>query len=176
MSRMEERADASELVTRTFTDVGVSSTKAQVAETFQKIDTPLPPRRNRSTSLSAEETAAHANGTLFMQKPSPASPATFVGRGGYSADGLSATLGANLRAEIPAGSTPVQAYLYGYFQPGTPSPAEATVNFDGSPVTLTKLDDYSFGTLSSGRADVTSEVVPKVSGSGGITNFAVATG
>ncbi len=155
-----------------FAKVDAPDAQTMVAEVFEQVGLP----QAAPAPLSKQEAAAHANGTLFLQKPTPAAGATFVGRGGYSADGISATLGANLRAEVAAGSTTVKAYLYGYFQTGTPTAAESTVNFDGTPVALTKLDDYSFGLLSSARADVTQQVAAKVSPLGGITNFAAATG
>lgn len=161
------------------------SAAGAVAEIFQKVDLPsassirakeTPSRTTQaSAAVRRQERTAHDNGTLFLQKPSPGAPATFVGRGSYSADGISNPAGAALRAEMPAGSTPVQAWLYGYFQTGNPSLTERTVGFDGSSVTLSKLDDYNFGLLSSARADVTPEVAAKASPSGGVTTFFAAT-
>ncbi len=184
----EPKKTAKERIAEIFgnVDAGQDDAGTRVAEIFQQNDahTALeqsavrrvkPSSAPAPTPLAEQEAAAHAEGTLFLQKPTPSSPATFVGHGGYSADGFSASLGANLRADLPPGSTPVQAWLYGYFQSGNPTPAEATVNFDGSPVALTKLDDYSFSTLSSARADVTSQVAAKVASTGGFTNFAAAT-
>lgn len=112
------------------------------------------------------------HGTLYLLKSSPNAPATFTGRGGYSADGTSGPAGV-LSADVPAGSTVEQAYLYAYFQTGTPTVTDSVVNFDGTPVSLAKLDDYASMTLSSGRADVTPQVAAQVGPGTGISNFAV---
>src|SRR4051794_10209711 len=54
--------------------------------------------------------SAHA--TLQLLKPDPSVAATFVGHGGYSADGLGQfATGGTVQAEVPAGSTVVHAYL-----------------------------------------------------------------
>ena len=50
-----------------------------------------------------------ADATLLLLKPNPADPATFVGHGGYSADGLGQNFstGGTVQADVPAGSTVV---------------------------------------------------------------------
>lgn len=118
-------------------------------------------------------TVAPKHGTLFLLKPAPTAPATFTGRGGYSADGTSGPSG-QLAAAVPPGSTVEQAYLYAYIQTANPTPAESTVTFDGVPVTAAKLDDYAI-TLSSTRADVTQQVAAKVGSGSGLTNFSAPT-
>lgn len=123
--------------------------------------------------------AAVADASLLLVQPDPAVPATFVGHGGYSADGLGQNgTGGVVRAEVPAGSTVVQAYLYGtYFRNANPSLADRTIDLDGTMVVLTKLSQSSPGgsNLSTARADVKSQVATKVGGGGGITNFSVNT-
>jgi len=118
--------------------------------------------------------------TLQLLKPNASSPATFVGHGGYSADGLGQDgPGGTVQAEVPAGSTVVQAYLYGtYFFDTDPTAEERTLNFDGTTVVLTKLANSEPGPcceLSTARATVTAQVAQKVGSGGGITNFAVDT-
>jgi hypothetical protein len=117
---------------------------------------------------------ATANGALTLLKPSPTDPATFSGTGGYSADGLGQfTPGGNIQAEVPAGSTVVQAYLYGtYYGTTDPTLAERTIDFDGTSVELTKIGEVNIF-LSTARADVTAQVATKVGAGGGITDFAV---
>jgi hypothetical protein len=118
-----------------------------------------------------------ASATLQLLKPNPSDPATFTGRGGYSSDGLGQnTTGGTVQAEVPAGSTVVQAYLYGsYFGNTAPDAAERTINFDGTNVVLTTLANSEPGNsdLSTARATVTSQVATKVGSGGGITNFAI---
>ena len=121
---------------------------------------------------------AHAD--LQLLKPNPSDTATFVGNGGYSADGLGQLgTGATLQADVPAGSTVVQAYLYAsYYFNLTPALADRTIDFDGTSVVLTQLLNAAPGpccSLSSARADVTTQVAAKVGSGGGITNFAVNT-
>lgn len=113
------------------------------------------------------------HGTLFLHKPAPSAPATFTGRGGYSADGTSGAAGV-LSAAVPPGSSVEQAYLYAYVQTANPTPAESTIQFDGVPVPTIKLDDYAI-TLSSTRADVTQQVAAKVGSGSGLTNFSAPT-
>ena len=83
--------------------------------------------------------AGPASATLQLLKPSASTPATFVGHGGYSADGLGQdnTTGGTVQAEVPSGSTVVQAYLYGTYN-GAPTPtlADRTIDFDGTTVVL----------------------------------------
>jgi hypothetical protein len=116
---------------------------------------------------------AGASAGLTLLKPSSTDPATFQGKGGYSADGLgqSGANGGTIQAEVPAGSTVAQAYLYGTYFVLDPTPAQ--IDFDGTIVTLTKISDV--GGLSTARADVTAQVAAKVTPAGGITNFAVNT-
>jgi Domain of unknown function DUF11 len=121
-----------------------------------------------------------ASATLQLLKPAPAIPATFVGHGGYSADGLGQdnTTGGTVQAEVPAGSTVVQAYLYGtYFDDPTPTEADRTIDFDGTTVVLDFLANSEPGNsgLSTARGDVTAQVAAKVGSGGGITDFAVNT-
>src|SRR5919201_399486 len=117
---------------------------------------------------------AGARAALSPIKNDP-SGATFVGKGGYSADGLGETAaGGSLQAQVPAGSKVVHAYLYGSYTPLPPAPppdSDLTINFDGQNVTLTKLATI-VGTvqMTSARADVTAQVAAKV-GSGGATPF-----
>ena len=119
---------------------------------------------------------ASTQAALTLLKPNASDPATFSGKGGYSADGLGQlTAGGTVQAEVPAGSTVVQAYLYGtYFFTADPTLVERTIDFDGTSVVLTKISDVS-GTLSTARADVTAQVATKVGSGGGITDFAVNT-
>src|SRR3954453_22116926 len=57
-----------------------------------------------------------ASASLTLLKPSPSDQATFHGNGGYSADGLGQYgTGGAVQADVPAGSTVVQAYLYGSY-------------------------------------------------------------
>jgi Ca2+-binding RTX toxin-like protein len=120
-----------------------------------------------------------AQATLQLLKPNPSVPATFVGKGGYSADGLGqAGTGGTVQAEVPAGSTVVRAYLYGtYFFNPTPSLADRTLNFDGTSVVLDFLANSEPGGagLATARAEVSDQVRAKVGSGGGITDFAVNT-
>lgn len=119
-----------------------------------------------------------ANASLQLVQPAPTNPATFVGHGGYSADALGQNgTGGTVQAEVPAGSSVVQAYLYGsYFFNTDPALADRTINFDGTVVVLNKLPHAAPGPcclLSSARADVTAQVAAKVGSGGGIFDFAV---
>lgn len=117
-----------------------------------------------------------ANASLSLLQPVPATPATFVGNGGFSADGLGQDGVAGLiQADVPAGSTVVQAYLYGnYVFTTDPDLASRTIDFDGTPVVMQKISDLA-GLFATTRADVTSQVAAKVGSGGGITDFAVNT-
>jgi Ca2+-binding RTX toxin-like protein len=118
-----------------------------------------------------------AGATLQLVKPNPAVPATFVGKGGYSADGLGQfQAGGTVQAEVPAGSTVRRAYLYGtYASSPNPSDVQRTIDFDGTSVVLAFLPNSEPGNsgLSTARAEVTGQVAAKVGGGGGITNFAI---
>jgi hypothetical protein len=118
-----------------------------------------------------------AQATLQLLKPNPSVPATFVGKGGYSADGLGQNAaGGTVQAEVPAGSTVVRAYLYGtYFFNASPTAADRTIDFDGTSVVLDFLANSEPGnsSLATARAEVTSQVRAKVGSGGGITDFAV---
>ncbi|HEX4625439.1 MAG TPA: hypothetical protein VH231_13365 [Solirubrobacteraceae bacterium] len=120
---------------------------------------------------------AVAQAKLALLKPTPDSLATFSGNGGYSADGLGQSEpGGTVQAEVPGGSTVVQAYLYGtYSGTGTIDNTNGVIDFDGTMVQLTQLPDVAPGCcgLNAGRADVTSQVAAKVGGGGGITDFAI---
>jgi hypothetical protein len=113
---------------------------------------------------------------LQLLKPLPTDPATFVGRGGYSADGLGQNgTGGTVQAEVPAGSTVVQAYLYASYFTDAPTLADLSLDFDGTVVVLSQLPNETILGLSAARADVTTQVATKVGGGGGITDFAVNT-
>ncbi len=119
-----------------------------------------------------------AGATLRLVQPNSSVPATFVGNGGYSADGLGQfTTGGTVQADVPAGSTVVQAYLYGtYFSNTAPSEADRTIDFDGTNVIMQTLPNSEAGPcceLSTARGDVASIVAAKVGSGGGITNFAI---
>lgn len=131
--------------------------------------------------LMASQSSASAD--LQLLKLAPLDPATFVGNGGYSADGLGQVgTGGTLQADVPAGSTVVQAYVYStHFFQATPIPlARRSIDFDGTAVVLTELTNAAPGpccNLRSARADVTAQVKAKVEGDDPttITNFAVNT-
>ncbi len=149
---------------------------------------PSSPRFTRGATLStlllaltfvvAHEGVAHA--TLQLVKPNPSVNATFVGKGGYSADGLGQDgTGGTVQAEVPVGSTVTRAYLYAtYFENSTPSAADRTFDFDGTTVVMDFLANSEPGpccSLATARAEVTGQVASKVGGGGGITDFAVNT-
>ncbi len=118
---------------------------------------------------------ATASAALTLLKPNVTDAATFSGTGGYSADGLGQfTTGGTIQAEVPAGSTVVQAYLYGTYFTFDPTLADRTIDFDGTVVELTKIGDVGLS-LSTARANVTTQVATKVGAGGGITDFAVNT-
>ncbi len=122
-----------------------------------------------------------ASATLNLLKPAPATPATFVGHGGYSADGLGQdnTTGGTVQAEVPAGSTVVQAYLYGtYFgdadtRPRPTAPSTSTARASCS----TSSPTPSPATPVCRRRAATSprRSRPRSGAGGGITDFAVNT-
>jgi hypothetical protein len=114
-----------------------------------------------------------ANASLNLLKPNPSDAATFSGHGGVSTDGLGQnTTGGTIQAEVPAGSTVVQAYLYGtYFSTNSPDDAQRTIDFDGTSVLLTFLQGAN--NLATARANVTAQVAAKVGSGGGITDFAI---
>jgi hypothetical protein len=119
---------------------------------------------------------AVASAGLGLLKPDPRVGATFIGKGGYSADGLGqAAPGGTLQADVPAGSKVVRAYLYGsYFIRGAVPPADLVLNFDGANVTLGVLQTIG-GFLTSARAEVTAQVAAKVGTGGGQASFVVGT-
>jgi hypothetical protein len=110
---------------------------------------------------------------LQLLEPDPTVGATFCGNGGFSSDGLGQTGGlpGTIQADVPAGSTVEQAYLYAasYFT----APDTVDVNFDGTVYTLAKLpnDEWAFGDAY--RTDVTTQVATTVGGGGGTTDFIV---
>ena len=137
------------------------------------------PRRGRTTlvvltaGLLMLVLAAPAGATLQLRKPDPNVGATFVGRGGYSSDGLGQinTTGGTVQAVVPAGSTVRYAFLYGTYNTGDPSAADRLIRVDTTNVQTTKIGQVSY--LSTTFADVTDLVRAKV-GSGGATyNFAI---
>lgn len=117
-----------------------------------------------------------SNATLTLLQPDPLVNATFQGNGGYSSDGLGqTTTGGTIQAEVPAGSTVVNAYLYGtYYSTINPDEASRTILVDGVPVILDNVgvinDGFGYTTA---RTDVTSLVAAKVGGGGGITDFVI---
>jgi hypothetical protein len=124
--------------------------------------------------LTAALAPASASASITLLKPNATDPATFVGNGGYSADGLGQnTTGGVVSADVPAGSTVRQAYLYGTYSFTTdPDLTQRTIDVDGTSVVLTKISDLN-AFLSTARADVTSQVAAKVGTGGAITDFAV---
>ena len=110
--------------------------------------------------------------TLELVLPGP-DPVTFIGNGGFSADGLGQNSGGGtIQAEVPAGSTVENAWLYAATVFGGDT---TSVSFDGNAVTLTSLPHtdptgFSFTTT---RADVTAIVAAKVGSGGGIFDFTV---
>jgi len=118
--------------------------------------------------------AAH----LTVLRPNPSSSVTFYGHGGYSSDG--GYPGSVVRAEIPAGSTVVQAYLYGtydtYSGSGVLSASQRTIELEGQQVETTEIEEHQWCPgcyLPSTRANVTAQVAEKVGSGGGITSFEV---
>jgi hypothetical protein len=125
---------------------------------------------------------APAQATLSLLQPDGSVPATFVGRGGVSTDGVGTNSGepAQLQAEVPAGSTVEQAYLYATYTQGNNSPPEVqrTVTFGpageaGTSTVLTLLGPDPSNDLATARADVTSIVAGHVGSGGGIFDFDV---
>jgi outer membrane protein OmpA-like peptidoglycan-associated protein len=111
-----------------------------------------------------------ASAHLTLLRPTPSSPATFYGHGGYSTDGASGNgVSSTLQVDVPAGSTVEQAYLYGT---ALGAPATEATDLDGTTVTLEKVYNQDggagFATL---RADVTAQIAAKVGSGGGVTNF-----
>jgi hypothetical protein len=124
--------------------------------------------------VAAAVTPGVATAGLGLLKPTADAKATFVGKGGYSADGLGQSApGGFLDAEVPAGSTVVHAYLYGTYFRSEPAAADYAINFDGTTVTLAKIGTVPGRTLYSARADVTAQVAQKVGAGGAITRFQV---
>ena len=116
---------------------------------------------------------AAGSASLVLLKPTPDARATFVGRGGYSADGLGQqTAGGSLQAEVPGGSKVVGAFLYGAYYGGAPTAASLTITFDGRNVQLGQIALVNTF-LAAARADVTAQVAAKVGAGGGVVNFAV---
>ena len=116
---------------------------------------------------------AAGSASLVLLKPTPAANATFVGRGGYSADGLGQqAAGGSLQAEVPGGSKVVGAFLYGAYYGGAPAAGSLTINFDGRNVQLAQIALVNTF-LAAARADVTAQVAAKVGAGGGVVNFSV---
>src|SRR3990172_6149563 len=110
--------------------------------------------------------------TLELLLPG-ADPVTFIGNGGYSADGLGQLdPGGTIQAEVPASSAVVGAYLYAATVFGGDTTA---LSFEGNAVTLAPLPhtDGAGGLFSTSRADVTSIVAAKVGSGGGVTDFTI---
>src|SRR5438445_12626372 len=105
-------------------------------------------------------------------------PVTFKGPGGYSADALGQNAtGGTIQAEVPVGSTVLQAFLYGvtngvFANSTDPAHPTITIHFDGTEVTLSNLNScHSF--LGAYRGDVTAAGSPKIGHGRGITRFAL---
>jgi hypothetical protein len=118
--------------------------------------------------------AAH----LTVLRPNPSSSVTFYGHGGYSSDG--GYPGSVVRAEVPAGSTVVQAYLYGtydtYSGSGVLSASQRTIELEGQQVETTEIEEHQWCAscyLPSTRADVTAQVAEAVGSGGAVTSFKV---
>jgi hypothetical protein len=118
--------------------------------------------------------AAH----LTVLRPSPSSSVTFYGHGGYSSDG--GYPGSVVRAEVPAGSTVVQAYLYGtydtYSGSGVLNASQRTIELEGRQVEATEIEEHEWCPscfLPSTRANVTAQVAEKVGSGGAVTSFNV---
>ena len=122
-----------------------------------------------------------AKASLTLLQPDPSTPATFVGNGGYSADGLGqdGTIGGTMQAEVPAGSTVEQAYLYATYNFFQPDATARTLDFDGTVYTLDQIGTIEVVPgffLSSARANVTTQVAGKVAlGPGPVYDFAMNT-
>ena len=117
-----------------------------------------------------------ATATLKLLKPDPAVSATFIGRGGVSTDGLGQNGGGGtIQADVPAGSTVEQAYLYATYTQGNdnPSDADRTISVDGTDHVLPLLGPDSSTDLSTARGDITAQVAAKVGSGGGVTDFVI---
>lgn len=116
-----------------------------------------------------------SNAGLTLLQANPGTPATFIGNGGYSADGLGQLgSGGLIQAEVPAGSTVFKAYLYGAYAGNFQfQPEYGTIVIDGTPVELQKISEDLSAKYVTARADITALVSAKVGGGGGITDFAV---
>ena len=109
---------------------------------------------------------------LELVEPEPIG-VTFFGNGGHSADAMGSSSGSGtLQADIPAGSTVEQAYIY-VPKNGSCGPTSNSVTFDGQAVTVDRIaSGIGFG-LCAYKAEVTSQVAAKVGAGGGITDFPV---
>ena len=139
---------------------------------------PIPRHLIGAIALALSLVPGSAEADLRLLVPNPGDTATFAGNGGYSADGLGQNGGGGfVQAEVPAGSTVVQAYLYGsYFSVGCNiDQGRRTINFDGVLVVLTVLPNVPplGGNLCAARAAVTAQVAAKVGGGGGIFDFRI---
>jgi hypothetical protein len=117
-----------------------------------------------------------AGAGLILVRPDPGVGATFVGHGGYSADGLGQTAtGGTLQADVPAGSHVEHAWLYGSYaiKGGVPA-SDLAINLDGANVRLKTLQSIN-AFLTSARADVTAQIARKVGTGGGVSSFTVNT-
>jgi hypothetical protein len=113
--------------------------------------------------------AVPAVASLQLRQPDPSVPATFVGKGGYSSDGLGQNgTGGTVQAVVPAGSTVEHAFLYGTYFVDNPDASARTIRVDSTDVLTEKVSDV--GGLSTTFADVTTLVRAKI-GSGGAAPF-----
>jgi hypothetical protein len=132
-------------------------------------------------ALAAVLAPGLARAGLILLKPDPAVPATFIGHGGYSIDGLGApAAGGSIQAAVPAGSRVVNAWLYGtYFLSGggTVPPTDLVIKLDQTDVTLAPLATITGSPaplkLVSARADVTTQVAAKIGSGGATANFVI---
>jgi hypothetical protein len=119
--------------------------------------------------------ALPVDATLTLLQPDAEVPATFVGRGGVSTDGLGQfQAGGTIQAEVPAGSAVEQAYLYGaYTYSFTPDEAGRTIDFGGEMVITQDLGPDPSTSFTTSRADVTDIVAAEVGSGGGVFDFVV---
>jgi VCBS repeat-containing protein len=110
-----------------------------------------------------------ASASLALLRPDPLVSGTFYGRGGISTDGWGGSESGSLQAEVPAGSTIEQAWLYVAGTPWEQIPASAS--FAGQSVAITTVNQDQGGVL--GRGDVSAIVADEIGSAGGVFDFAV---
>jgi hypothetical protein len=123
------------------------------------------------------------SGTAFIGLANPAyadlqlidngEGATECGNVGFSSDGLGQLSdGGTIQAEVLAGSTIEQAFLYGVTYTTETIPT-IDVTFDGTAYTLTRLANNEHVYLETYRVNVTTQVATKIGASGGIFDFVI---